>query len=68
MSELVHDLISSRMSYKDDRSLHESELRRKADTRKDNRLEVIVQDMRVWLSSESSVTWITAAKLSQEMR
>eukprot|EP00983_Pelagomonas_calceolata_P036242 1133381-Pelagomonas_calceolata.AAC.1 len=52
MSELVHDLISSRMSYKDDRSLHESELCRKADARKHNRLEVIVRDMRVWLSSE----------------
>jgi len=51
ISELVHDLTNSRASYKDDASLHDNELRRKSDSRKHTRLDVIVCDMRTWLSS-----------------
>lgn len=47
----MHDLINSHLSYKDDTSVHEQELRRKADARKHVCLEIIVREMQVWLSS-----------------
>lgn len=52
ISEIVHDLITSRLTFKDDASCYENDLRRKRDQARHAKIEAVLSDMRVWLASE----------------